>query len=172
MSVSDILWQGVAYCSVSRCTVFEIDCAHAVFWNMSWWDRTECKAMCILFCQCLSEVITLQFLTDYIHAYTHTWLWLTVDWEKCWYFLIYLLHGARVLLEKLTGFHLVKKFPAFFGTRRFITIFKSAPLLPLFWARLIQSLPPHPTLWRSILILSSRLTPGYSKWSHSLRFHH
>jgi len=27
----------------------------------------------------------------------------------------------RVLLEKLTGFQLVKKFPAFYGTRIFIT---------------------------------------------------
>jgi len=28
---------------------------------------------------------------------------------------------SRVLLEKLTGFQLVKKFPAFYGTRRFVT---------------------------------------------------
>jgi hypothetical protein len=28
---------------------------------------------------------------------------------------------SRVLLEKLTGLQLVKKFPAFYGTRRFIT---------------------------------------------------
>jgi len=33
---------------------------------------------------------------------------------------------SRVLLEKLTGFQQVKKFPAFYGTRRFITAFKSA----------------------------------------------
>ena len=32
---------------------------------------------------------------------------------------------SRVLLEKLTGFQLVKKFPAFYGTRRFITAFTS-----------------------------------------------
>jgi len=30
------------------------------------------------------------------------------------------------VLEKLTGFQLVKKFPAFYGTRRFITAFTSA----------------------------------------------
>jgi len=30
---------------------------------------------------------------------------------------------SRVLLEKLTGFQLVKKFPAFYGTRKFITSF-------------------------------------------------
>jgi hypothetical protein len=32
---------------------------------------------------------------------------------------------SRVLLEKLTGLQLVKKFPAFYGTRRFITAFTS-----------------------------------------------
>ena len=40
-----------------------------------------------------------------------------------------LLHGA-VLLKKLTGFQLVK-FPAFYGTRRFITAFTSARHLSL-----------------------------------------
>ena len=38
------------------------------------------------------------------------------------YSLTYLLAPwSRVLLEKLTGFHLVKKFPAFYGTQRFVT---------------------------------------------------
>ena len=32
---------------------------------------------------------------------------------------------CRVLLEKLTGLQLVKKFPAFYGTRRFITALTS-----------------------------------------------
>jgi hypothetical protein len=32
----------------------------------------------------------------------------------------------RVLLEKLTGLQLVRKFPAFYGTRRFIAAFTSA----------------------------------------------
>jgi len=38
---------------------------------------------------------------------------------------------SRVLLEKLTGFQLVKKFLAFYGTRRFITAFTSARHLSL-----------------------------------------
>jgi hypothetical protein len=38
---------------------------------------------------------------------------------------------SRILLEKLTGFQLVKKFPAFYGTRRFITAFASAHHLSL-----------------------------------------
>ena len=60
----------------------------------------------------------------------------------------------RVLLKKLIGFQLIKKFPIFYGTRRLITAFTSAP-------------PPVPILSqlnstsrRSILILSSHPHPG------------
>ena len=73
---------------------------------------------------------------------------------------------SRVLLEKLTGSHLVKKFPAFHGTRRFNTAFTSARHLSLSWARSIQSIPPHPTSRRSILILSSHLRLGLSRFPH------
>jgi hypothetical protein len=77
---------------------------------------------------------------------------------------IYLLPPwSRVLLEKLTGSQLVKKFPAFYGIRRFITEFTSARYLFLFLASSIQSIPPHPTSWWSILILSPS-TPGSTKW--------
>ena len=38
---------------------------------------------------------------------------------------------CRVLLEKLTDLQLVKKFPAFYGTRRFITAFTRARHLPI-----------------------------------------
>ena len=49
------------------------------------------------------------------------------------------------------------KFLAFYGTRRFITAFTSARHLSLPSARSIQSMPPHSSLWRSILILSPHL---------------
>jgi hypothetical protein len=52
---------------------------------------------------------------------------------------------SRILLEKLTGFQLVKKFAAFYGTRRFITAFTRARLVSLFWARSVHYLPPPPT---------------------------
>ena len=68
---------------------------------------------------------------------------------------------CRVLLEKLTGLQLVKKFPAFHGTRRFITAFTSVRHLSLSWANPIQSIYPHPTSWRSILILSTHLRLGF-----------
>jgi hypothetical protein len=38
---------------------------------------------------------------------------------------------SRVLLEMLTGLQLVKKFPAFYGTRKFITAFTGARHLSL-----------------------------------------
>jgi hypothetical protein len=50
-------------------------------------------------------------------------------------------HG---LLEKLTVSQLVKKFPAFYGTRKFITAFTTAGHLSLSSASSIQSMP-HPT---------------------------
>ena len=59
---------------------------------------------------------------------------------------------CRVLLEKLTGLQLVKKFPAFHGTRRFITALTNVRHLSLSWASPIQSIYSHPTSWRSILI--------------------
>ena len=67
---------------------------------------------------------------------------------------------CRVLLEKRTGLQLVKKFPAFHGTRRFITALTSVRHLSLFWAIPMQSIYPHSTSWRSILILSTHLRLG------------
>ena len=67
---------------------------------------------------------------------------------------------CRVLLENLTGLQLVKKFPAFHGTRRFITALTSLRHLSLSWASPIQSIYPHPTSWKSILILSTYLRLG------------
>jgi len=67
---------------------------------------------------------------------------------------------CRVLLEKLTGLQLVKKFPAFHGTRRFITALASVRHLSLSWTNPIQSIYPHPTSCRSILMLSTHLRLG------------
>ena len=46
---------------------------------------------------------------------------------------------SRFLLEKLTGFQIVKKFPAFYGTRRFITSFTTSGTRP--YPGLAQSSP-------------------------------
>ena len=77
------------------------------------------------------------------------------------YFLTYLLTPwCRVFLEKLTGLQLVKKSPKFHGTRRFITALTSFRHLSLSWASPIQSIYPHHTSWRTILILSTHLRLG------------
>ena len=71
--------------------------------------------------------------------------------------LTYLLHGEESFLRSRLVLQLIKKFPAFYGTRKFVTVLTSARQLPLFWVNSIQS-PQHlPTSWRSILILSSHL---------------
>ena len=65
-----------------------------------------------------------------------------------------------VLLKKLNGLQLVKKFSLFHGTRRFITALTGVRQLSLSWASPIQSIYPHPTSWRSILTLSTHLRLG------------
>ena len=53
-----------------------------------------------------------------------------------------------------------QEIPVFYGTRRFITALTSVRHLSLSWASPIQSIYPHSTSWRSILILSTHLSLG------------
>jgi hypothetical protein len=50
--------------------------------------------------------------------------------------------------------------PAFYRTRRFITVFTRVRHLSLSWSRLIKSTPSNPIYLRSILTLSSHLRLG------------
>ena len=77
---------------------------------------------------------------------------------------------SKVLLHKLTGFQPVKKFPAFYGTRRFITAFTSARHLPLFWASSTQSTPPTPHFLKIHLNIILPSTSGSPMWSLSVKF--
>jgi hypothetical protein len=78
------------------------------------------------------------------------------------------LHGAESF-EKPQGPQTLKKFPAFYGTRKFTTAFTTAHHLSLSWTRSIQSTPPsHFSNTNFNIILLS--TPGPSKWPPSLRF--
>ena len=68
----------------------------------------------------------------------HTCISCLSGWINRFFFflLIYLLTPwSRANLEKLTGSHLVLKFPAFYGTGRFITVFRSSRQLSLSWVR-------------------------------------
>ena len=96
----------------------------------------------------------------YIYSYGCQCNNLTLHSTVYMYVYILLTPWCRVLLEKLTGLQLVKKYPAFHGTRRFITALTSVRHLSLSWTSPIQSIYPHPTSWRSILILSTHLRLG------------
>ena len=90
-----------------------------------------------------------------IFPFPHTTSWLAQRFyciASCVHACLALTPCSRVLLEKLIGLQLVKKFPAFYRTRRFITAFTNARHLSLSWASSIQSIPPHPTSWRSTLL--------------------
>ena len=67
---------------------------------------------------------------------------------------------CTILAEKLTGFHLIKKFPTVYGTWRYIISFTSACRLSLSSASLIQSLPPHLASWRFSSIFSFQIRLG------------
>jgi hypothetical protein len=53
------------------------------------------------------------------------------------------------LIEKPSVVQLLKKFPAFYGTQRFITLFTRALHWSLSWATSIQFIPSHPISLRS-----------------------
>ena len=107
--------------------------------QFSYWS-TSCKSHLLHACCVACPSIVLDI-------YAHSFYALLTPW-------------CRFLPEKLTGFQLVKKFPAFHGTRRFITALTSVRHLSLSWTSPIQSILPHPTSWRSVLILSTHLRLG------------
>ena len=91
----------------------------------------------------------------YVHIYTYS----LTPW-------------CRVLLEQLTGLQLVKKFPAFHGTRRFIIALTSVRQLSLSWASLIQSIYPTSHLLEIHPNIIHPSTPRSPQWSPSIRFPH
>jgi hypothetical protein len=64
------------------------------------------------------------------------------------------------VLEKLGVIQLLKNFPTFNGTWKFITAFTRASRRSLSWARCVQFIISHPVSLRSILILSPSFSGG------------
>jgi len=105
-----VAWPTVRYCQGHSC---------------DWWSH-------FYSCECLR--ITVGYLTPKNHTFFLNLMYLCRDKMYCMitYLLTYsLTPWSRVLLEKLTVFQLVKKFSAFYGTRRFITTVTSACHLPI-----------------------------------------
>ena len=111
---------------------------------------------------------SLQFLTTDTETWYYNFFFIFMSlysFKKDFYMKVFPLHfhitiltylltpWCRVRPEQLTGLQLVKKFLAFHGIRRFITALTSVRHLSLSWASRIQSIYPHPTSCRSILIL-------------------
>ena len=68
---------------------------------------------------------------------------------------------SKALLEKLAGFQLVKKFPPHFMEPEGLSPHSQQPATsPYPEPDLSSPCPPHPTSWRSVLIMSSLLRMG------------
>ena len=90
---------------------------------------------------------------SYCGTNSHTRAWqLATTVHRIYYLLT---PWSRILLEELTGLQLVKKFPAFYESRMFITAITSARHLVSFPSRLDPVHTPKTHFLRSILILHS-----------------
>ena len=104
-----------------------------------------------------------------LYEKVHELVWIKLNESKCtvkqWnlqfciltYLLTYLMEQSP---WEANRFSASQEIPHILWNPKFITAFTSARQLSLSWANSIQSIPPYPTSWRSILILSSHLRLG------------
>jgi hypothetical protein len=84
---------------------------------------------------------------------------------------------SKVRLWNLTSYQVVKNFPPFYGTWKFITEFTKARHPSQSKGRSIQSMPPSLTFWTSVLILSSnyvwvdKFIPTCKKYSQPSKYY-
>jgi hypothetical protein len=112
----------------------------------------------------LTPSFSLSLRLIYLHFYLHLCFWFPASVPchflssfPCFFHPVGCLSGnthsrSCALLEKPTIVQLFKNFPAFYWTRRFITVFTTVLHWSLSWATSIQSIQAHPISLRSILI--------------------
>jgi hypothetical protein len=110
--------------------------------NQSSWffylsDQNSNDNTILLQCKTLSN---LRLIQSFKCGFIHSWSW--------------------AVLEQLLIVQLLKNFPAFYGIRRFITVFTRTLHWSVSWARLIQSIPSRSLSLRYILILLTHLRFG------------
>ena len=108
--------------------------SHSLAW-LSFHAKADCTVYRLRFCLCGAGA---EFFLSYVIIILGAHFWLQnqkTNFCSSVIFIYLLTHSltpwSRVLLEKLTGSQLVKKYPAFYGTPRFITTFTSARHLSL-----------------------------------------
>jgi len=89
-------------------------------------------------------------------------------WNLTYLLLTYLRTPWSRVLEKITGSKLVKNSAHLMEPESSLPRYKYPPTVPIA-SQIDPFHAPHPTFSRSILILSSHLQLGTSKWSLSLR---
>jgi len=110
----------------------------------------------------MSKINRLIFITesDCVYCAVRNETLTAMSWGLT-YLLKYLLTPrCTVILQKINGLQLSKKFPVFHGIRTFITALTIVRQISLSWTSPIHSIFPHPTFWRYILILSTHLGLG------------
>jgi len=99
-----------------------------------------------------AAILCFQVLCFVWHDYT-----ISAEWH----------HGAELYLRSWQS---VRKFPSFYGTQRFTTVYTTVRHWSLSWATCIQS-----TISQPISLTSSNIfflsTPRISEWSFPFRFH-
>jgi len=102
-----------------------------------------------------TKVCSLKMDLEEIECEDVDWIHLVQCWVQWWAFINSMEHSPS---SQANG-HSVKKFLAFYGTKRLITIVTRPCHWTLSWARWIQSTPSHSIFWRFVLIFS-HLCPG------------
>ena len=153
----DMIWYDMIWYDDMMIWWYDMIWYDMIWYDMIWYDMIWYD---IWYDTIRYDMIWYDMIYDMIYD-IYDMIWYGMMWcAVIWYDMIWLVTPCRVLLEKLTSSQLVKKSPAFYGTRRFITTFTSARHLSISWASSIQSIPPTSHFLKIHLNIIIPSTPG------------